>query len=50
MDQQQLLHHLLKSYDIDIDKESRNPIAPAVAGELFMKMRRFVPDFKSFGR
>jgi len=37
----------IKSYDIDIEQRSRNPIAPAVAGELFMKMRRFVPDFKS---
>ena len=37
----------IKSYDIDIEQRSRNPIAPAVAGEVFMKMRRFVPDFKS---
>ena len=37
----------IKSYDIDIEQRSRNPVAPAVAGEVFMKMRRFVPDFKS---
>ena len=37
----------IKSYDIDIEQRSRNPIAPSVAGEVFMKMRRFVPDFKS---
>ena len=37
----------IKSYDIDIEQRSRNPIAPALAGEVFMKMRRFVPDFKS---
>ena len=37
----------IKSYDIDIEQRSRNPVAPALAGEVFMKMRRFVPDFKS---
>ena len=37
----------IKSYDIDIERRSRNPIAPAIAGETFIKMRRFVPDFKS---
>ena len=37
----------IKSYDIDIEQRSRNPVAPAVTGEVFMKMRRFVPDFKT---
>ena len=41
----------IKSYDIDIEQRQRNAqgrsTGPKVAGEVFLAMRRFVPDFKT---
>ena len=41
----------VKSYDFDLQQRQRNaqgrPSGPAVAGEVFLAMRRFVPDFKT---
>ena len=41
----------IKSYDIDLEQRQRNaqgrPAGPKVAGEVFLAMRRFVPDFKT---
>jgi hypothetical protein len=41
----------IKSYDIDLEQRQRNAqgraTGPKVAGEVFLAMRRFVPDFKT---
>ena len=41
----------IKSYDIDLEQRQRNAqgrvSGPKVAGEVFLAMRRFVPDFKT---
>ena len=41
----------VKSYDFDLQQRQRNaqgrPSGPAIAGEVFLAMRRFVPDFKT---
>ena len=41
----------VKSYDIDLEQRQRNEqgraSGPKVAGEVFLAMRRFVPDFKT---
>ena len=41
----------IKSYDIDLEQRQRNAqgrvSGPKVAGEIFLAMRRFVPDFKT---
>ena len=41
----------IKSYDIDIEQRQRNAqgrsTGPKVGGEVFLAMRRFVPDFKT---
>jgi len=41
----------VKSYDIDLEQRQRNAqgraSGPKVAGEVFLAMRRFVPDFKT---
>ena len=37
----------IKSYDIDLEQKGKTAISPALAGETFLAMRRFVPDFKS---
>jgi hypothetical protein len=40
----------VKSYDFDLQQRQRSemgqPTGPSVAGEVFLAMRRFVPDFK----
>ena len=39
----------IKSYDIDLEQRQRNAqgrsTGPKVAGEVFLAMRRFIPDF-----
>ena len=41
----------VKSYDFDLQQRQRNaqgrPSGPSVSGEVFLAMRRFVPDFKT---
>jgi len=41
----------VKSYDFDLEQRSRSargqPAGPSIAGEVFLSMRRFVPDFKT---
>ena len=41
----------IKSYDIDLEQRSRNAqgrsAGPKTSGEVFLAMRRFVPDFKT---
>ena len=41
----------VKSYDFDLEQRSRSargqPAGPSIAGEIFLSMRRFVPDFKT---
>jgi hypothetical protein len=41
----------IASYDIDLESRSRNAqgkaSGPKVAGEVFLAMRRFIPDFKT---
>ena len=41
----------IKSYDIDLEQRSRNTqgrsAGPKTSGEVFLAMRRFVPDFKT---
>ncbi len=40
----------VKSYDFDLQQRQRSavgqPTGPSIAGEVFLAMRRFVPDFK----
>ena len=41
----------VKSYDFDLEQRTRSargqPAGPSIAGEVFLSMRRFVPDFKT---
>jgi len=37
----------IKSYDIDLEQKGKTAISPALAGDAFLAMRRFVPDFKA---
>ena len=41
----------VKSYDFDLEQRTRSargqPAGPSIAGEIFLSMRRFVPDFKT---
>jgi len=37
----------IKSYDIDLEQKGKTAMSPALAGEAFLAMRRFVPDFKA---
>ena len=41
----------VKSYDFDLQQRQRNaqgrPSGPSISGEVFLAMRRFVPDFKT---
>ena len=41
----------VKSYDFDLQQRARSaqgqPTGPSIAGEVFLAMRRFVPDFKT---
>ena len=45
------LASFIKSYDIDLEQRQRNAqgrtIRTKIAGEVFLAMRRFVPDFKT---
>ena len=42
----------VKSYDFDLQSRAQNAqgrgTGPTIAGEVFLAMRRFVPDFKTF--
>ncbi len=46
-----IVSSFVKSYDIDLEQRQRNEqgkaSGPKVAGEVFLAMRRFVPDFKT---
>ena len=46
-----IVSSFVKSYDIDLEQKQRNAqgraSGPKVAGEVFLAMRRFVPDFKT---
>jgi len=46
-----IVSSFVKSYDIDLEQRQRNAqgkaSGPKVAGEVFLAMRRFVPDFKT---
>jgi len=37
----------IKSYDIDLEQKGKTAISPSLAGDAFLAMRRFVPDFKA---
>ena len=41
----------IKSFDFDLQQRQRSatgqPTGPAIAGEIFLAVRRFVPDFKT---
>ena len=46
-----IVSSFVKSYDIDLEQKQRNAqgraTGPKVAGEVFLAMRRFIPDFKT---
>ena len=46
-----IVSSFVKSYDIDLEQRQRNEqgkaSGPKVAGEVFLAMRRFIPDFKT---
>ena len=46
-----IISSFVKSYDIDLEQKQRDArgraSGPKVAGEVFLAMRRFVPDFKT---
>jgi len=46
-----IVSSFVKSYDIDLEQKQRNEqgraSGPKVAGEVFLAMRRFIPDFKT---
>ena len=46
-----IVSSFVKSYDIDLEQRQRNAqgraSGPKVAGEVFLAMRRFIPDFKT---
>ena len=48
---QQQLHHLFHTYDFDLQSRAQNAqgrcTGPTIAGEVFLAVRRFVPDFKT---